>query len=308
MTPTAWIDKAIEIAATPGVLFCSFGDMLRVPGTKEDSFAVKSRGADVRIVYSPLDAVKLAEKNPGREVVFFAVGFETTAPATAMAVSQAKARGVKNLSLLVCHVLVPPAMEALLSSPQSRVQGFLAAGHVCAVMGYHEYEPLVSKYRVPIVVTGFEPIDILEGIYLLVRQLEEGRCEVENQYRRAVHREGNVPAQSLLKEVFEAVPRQWRGMGEIPLSGLGFTKAYRELDAEARFGRVSPVSESGVCISGEILQGLIKPFECPAFGKACTPEHPLGATMVSSEGACSAYYRYRGADARPRAGAERGGL
>jgi hydrogenase expression/formation protein HypD len=294
VTPLELIEKAIEIAARPNVIFCSFGDMLRVPGRERDLLAVKASGGDVRIVYSPLDALALAERHPDREVVFFAVGFETTAPANAMAVFQAAQRGVKNFSLLVSHVLVPPAMEALLSSPSARVQGFLAAGHVCTVMGFTEYEPIARKYRVPIVVTGFEPVDILQGIFMCVKQLEAGRAEVENQYARAVRRLGNQPAQQLVSEVFQVVPRKWRGVGEIPQSGLGLRPAYEAYDAERRFGVADRVlDEPAECISGLIMQGLKKPHECPAFGERCTPEHPLGATMVSSEGACAAYYRYR---------------
>jgi hydrogenase expression/formation protein HypD len=294
VTPLELIEKAIEIAARPNVIFCSFGDMLRVPGRSKDLLAVKAEGGDVRIVYSPLDALAMAREHPAKEVVFFAVGFETTAPANAMAVYQAAERGIGNFSMLVSHVLVPPAMEAILSSPQNRVQGFLAAGHVCTVMGYTEYEPIAAKYRVPIVVTGFEPIDILQGVYWCVRQLEEGRAAVENQYARAVRREGNTVAQKLIAEVFEIVPRKWRGVGEIPQSGLGLRSGYRQFDAELKFGVADLVQdEPGVCISGQILQGLSKPHECPAFGGECTPEHPLGATMVSSEGACAAYYRYR---------------
>ena len=294
VTPLELIEKAIEIASIPNVIFCSFGDMLRVPGISKDLLTVKAAGGDVRIVYSPLDAVKLAQDNPQREVVFFAVGFETTAPANAMAVFQAKRQAIPNFSMLVSHVLVPPAMEAVLSSPENRVQGFLAAGHVCAVMGYTEYEPIAQKYRVPIVVTGFEPLDILQGIYMCVRQLEQGRAEVENQYSRSVRREGNLPAQKLIREVFRVVPRKWRGVGEIPQSGLGLQEAYASFDAETRFGIAHHTAdEPAECISGLILQGIKKPFECTAFGERCTPERPLGATMVSSEGACAAYYRYR---------------
>jgi hydrogenase expression/formation protein HypD len=300
VTPVELIEKAIEIASKPGVIFCSFGDMLRVPGTEKDLLAVKSQGGDVRIVYSPLDALRIAQDNPDREVVFFAVGFETTAPANAMAVYQASRMKISNFSLLVSHVLVPPAIEAILSSPANRVRGFLAAGHVCAVMGYTEYEPIARKHRVPIVVTGFEPLDILQGIYMTVRQLEEGRAEVENQYTRAVHREGNRPAIGLIREVFEVVPRKWRGVGEIPASGLGLKAQYALLDAEKRFGLADrSLEEPAVCISGLILQGIRKPHECPAFGRECTPEHPLGATMVSTEGACAAYYRYRRIQFRP---------
>jgi hydrogenase expression/formation protein HypD len=294
VTPVELIDKAIEIASRPEVIFCSFGDMLRVPGSEKDLLSVKAQGGDVRIVYSPLDALKLAKENPDREVVFFAVGFETTAPANAMAVYQAARQNIKNFSLLVSHVLVPPAIEAILSSPKNRVQGFLAAGHVCTVMGYTEYEPIAQKYKVPIVVTGFEPLDILQGVYMCVKQLEEGRHEVENQYTRSVRREGNTKAQELIREVFCVVPRKWRGIGEIPRSGLGLTETYKEFDAELKFGLTDrSVEEPSECIAGLVLQGVKKPHECPAFGTRCTPEHPLGAPMVSSEGACAAYYRYR---------------
>ncbi|MBT3268938.1 hydrogenase formation protein HypD [Candidatus Poribacteria bacterium] len=294
VTPLELIDKAIEIAARPEVIFCSFGDMLRVPGSEQDLLTVKARGGDVRIVYSPLDAVRLARENPERQVVFFAVGFETTAPANAMAAYQAKRDAVGNFSLLVSHVLVPPAMETILSSPTNRVQAFLAAGHVCAVMGYEEYEPLARRYAAPIVVTGFEPLDILHGVLMCVQQLEDGRAEVENQYTRSVRREGNAPARGMVSEVFQVVPRKWRGVGEIPESGLALTKPYAALDAERRFGVVDvSVEEPAECMSGLVLQGVLKPDECTAFGNACTPETPLGATMVSSEGACAAYYRYR---------------
>ncbi len=294
VTPVELINKAIAIASRPEVIFCSFGDMLRVPGTEKDLLSVKAGGGDVRIVYSPLDALKIARENPARQVVFFAVGFETTAPANAMAVYQARQRGITNFSVLVSHVLVPPAMEAVLSSPNNRVQGFLAAGHVCTVMGYTEYEPIAAKYRCPIVVTGFEPLDILQGIAMCVRQLEQGRVEVENQYARSVRREGNQPAQQIIGEVFGVVPRKWRGIGEIPQSGLGLRGDYTAFDAEHRFGVADQrVEEPAECISGLVLQGIKKPHECPAFGTRCTPEHPLGATMVSNEGACAAYYRYR---------------
>jgi hydrogenase expression/formation protein HypD len=294
VTPVELIDKAVKIAANPGVIFTSFGDMLRVPGTLGDLLSAKANGGDVRMVYSPLDAVKIAEQNPEKQVVFFAVGFETTAPANAMAVYQAYQRGIENFSLLVSHVLVPPAIEAILSSPRNRVQAFLAAGHVCTVMGYTEYEPIVQKYHIPIVVTGFEPLDILQGIYMTVKQLEEGRAEVENPYSRSVRREGNVPAQDLIREIFEIVPRKWRGISEIPRSGLGLREKYARFDAELLFNLADyTVEESSECISGLILQGEKKPHDCPAFGTSCTPEHPLGATMVSSEGACAAYYRYR---------------
>ena len=292
--PLEIIDQALEIAARPDVIFTSFGDMLRVPGSKTDLLSVKAQGGDVRIVYSPLDAVKLAEQNPAKEVVFFGVGFETTAPATAMAIYQAAQRQLKNFSMLVSHVLVPPAMEALLSSPNCCVQGFLAAGHVCAVMGFEEYIPITKKYRVPVVVTGFEPLDILQGVLMAVRQLESGRAGVENQYSRAVRREGNQPARQLIQKVFQVVLRKWRGVGEIPQSGLGLRDEFAAFDAGKKFGVAKHrVEESSECQSGLVLQGLIKPRECPAFGTKCTPEHPLGATMVSSEGACAAYYRYR---------------
>ncbi len=294
VTPIELIDKAIAIASRPDVIFCSFGDMLRVPGSEKDLFVVKAGGGDVRIVYSPLDCLKIARENPAKQVVFFAVGFETTAPANAMAVYQAAQQNIRNFSLLVSHVLVPPAMEAILSSPSNRVQGFLAAGHVCTVMGYTEYEPIAAKYHVPIVVTGFEPLDILQGVLMCIQQLEEGRAEVENQYARSVRREGNRPAQELVSKVFAIVPRKWRGVGEIPQSGLGLSEAYREFDAELRFElRDYTAEEPAECISGLIMQGVSKPHECPAFGTRCTPEMPLGAPMVSSEGACAAYYRYR---------------
>ena len=294
VTPVELIDKAVAIAAKPEVIFCSFGDMLRVPGTASDLFGVKSRGGDVRIVYSPLDCLKVAEENPDRQVVFFAVGFETTAPANAMSVFEAHRRGLSNYSILVSHVLVPPALEAILSSPQCRVDGFLAAGHVCAIMGTEEYEPLVRKYKVPIVVAGFEPVDLLQAIHMLVKQLEEGRYEVENQYERVVRKEGNRPAQELIHSIFEVRDRAWRGIGVIPRSGWGLRKEYADYDAELRF-EVEDVGgpESTECLSGQVLQGLIKPHECPAFGARCTPDNPLGATMVSNEGACAAYYRYR---------------
>jgi hydrogenase expression/formation protein HypD len=294
VTSLEMIDKALEIAARSDVIFASFGDMLRVPGSKTDLLSVKASGGDVRIVYSPLDAVKIAEQCPAQEVVFFGVGFETTAPATAMAVYQAAQKRLRNFSMLVSHVLVPPAMEALLSSPDCRVQGFLAAGHVCTVMGFEEYFPIAKKYHVPIVVTGFEPLDILHGVLLTVQQLESGRAEVENPYARSVRREGNQPAQELIKKVFQVVPRKWRGVGEIAQSGLGLRKAYAPFDAEKKFGVADHhVEEPADCQSGLVLQGRIKPHECPGFGTKCTPEHPLGATMVSSEGACAAYYRYR---------------
>jgi hydrogenase expression/formation protein HypD len=293
VTPLELIDKAIAVASRPEVIFCSFGDMLRVPGSGRDLFAVKAAGGDVRIVYSPLDCLRIAEQNPDRTVVFFAVGFETTSPANAMAVWQAKRRGLKNFAVLVSHVLVPPAMTAILGSPSNRVQGFLGAGHVCTVMGYEEYEPLAERFGVPIVITGFEPLDLLEGIYRCVRMLEEGRRGVENQYARAVQRAGNPAALRLIRDVFEVTDRKWRGIGTIPESGYRLSARYAEFDAEERFAVASVhVAESDVCISGLVLQGLKKPHQCPAFGKTCTPENPLGATMVSSEGACAAYYHY----------------
>lgn len=293
VTPLEIIDKAILIASRPEVIFTSFGDMLRVPGSSKDLLTVKAEHGNVRIVYSPLDAVTIARDNPEKKVVFFAVGFETTAPANAMAVWQAKKMGLRNFFLLSSHVLVPPAMDALLSSPMNLVQGFLAAGHVCTVMGYEEYIPLAGKYHVPIVVTGFEPVDILQGISMTVAQLEGKRAEVENQYTRSVKREGNIPAKKLLAEVFEVCNRKWRGIGEIPASGYRLSDAYAAFDAEKVFDVGHVVTqESPLCIAGTVLQGLKKPHECPAFETECTPEHPLGAPMVSSEGACAAYYHY----------------
>ena len=294
VTPIEMIDRALAIAARAGVIFCSFGDMLRVPGSTGDLFSVKARGGDVRVVYSPLDAVTIAAEHPDREVVFFAVGFETTAPANAMAVHQARERGLRNFSMLVSHVLVPPAMEAIMSSPTCRVNGFLAAGHVCTVMGSWQYQPLVERYHVPIVITGFEPLDVLEGIRRCVIQLESGRAEVENAYQRAVRPEGNLPAQEMLDQVFDTDDRQWRGIGMIPESGWNLSDAYAEFDASRRFDLAElSVAEPTRCRAGEVLQGLIKPSECECFGVQCTPRSPLGAPMVSSEGACAAYYQYR---------------
>lgn len=294
VTPVEIIDKAIKIASTSGVIFCSFGDMLRVPGSRGDLFGVREEGGDVRIVYSPMDALKLAIQNPDKEVVFFGIGFETTAPANAMAIYQAKRMRISNFSVLCAHVLVPPAMEIILSSPNGRVNGFLAAGHVCTVMGYTEYEKIAEKYKVPIVVTGFEPLDILQGVLMLVKQLEEGRHEVENQYARSVRREGNIYAQKVMCEVFKVVDRAWRGIGVIPRSGLAIREEYEEFDAEKRFSLTDIATEEPhECIGGLILQGTKKPYECKMFGVECTPEHPLGAPMVSSEGACAAYYKYR---------------
>jgi len=293
VTPLALIDKALAIAAQPGVIFCSFGDMLRVPGTDADLFQIKGCGGDVRVVYSPLDAVELAVKNPQKQVVFFGVGFETTAPANAMSVHLAKRRGLKNFSLLVSHVLVPPAIEAIMSSPENKVQAFLAAGHVCSVMGYWEYPPLADKFEIPIVVTGFEPLDLLDGIRRAVIQLENCEHHVENAYERIVTYAGNLEAQRLLADVFEVTDRSWRGIGMIPKSGWRLNDKYRAFDAEERF-QISGIhtEESPLCKAGDVLRGAIKPAECPAFGKECTPRRPLGATMVSSEGACAAYFNY----------------
>ncbi len=298
VTDAALIDQALILAAQSNIIFCSYGDMLRVPGTSTDLLSIKSQGGDVRIVYSPLDALALAKKHLDRQVIFFAVGFETTAPATAMAIYQAKQQNVSNFSVLVAHVLVPPAMEAILASPQCKVQGFLAAGHVCTVTGYGGYGAIAQKYRIPIVVTGFEPVDILKGIYSCLRQLETSRAEVENQYARVARPEGNQLAQQLTHEVFEVVPRVWRGLGSLDHSGLALKKSYAPMDAQLRFADWlqpqcgSALTESA-CISGLVLQGLKKPHECPEFGHGCLPEHPLGAPMVSTEGACAAYYRYR---------------
>lgn len=293
VTALETMDRAHAIAARPGVVFCSFGDMLRVPGSRTDLLQLKAQGSDVRVVYSPLDAVKLAAAHPDRQVVFLAIGFETTAPANAMAAHQAKRRRLENFSLLVSHVLVPPAMTAILQAPANRVQGFLGPGHVCTVMGSGEYERIARRFGVPIVIAGFEPIDLLEGILRVVRQLEAGRGEVEIQYGRAVRPEGNVQARKLIEQVFEVCDRSWRGVGSIPGSGYRLRPAYEALDAERRFA-VEQVrtEESTVCISGQILQGLKKPRDCPAFGKECTPRTPLGATMVSAEGACAAYHAY----------------
>ena len=293
VTPLEQIDKALLLAARPDVIFTSFGDMLRVPGSDCDLQQVRARGGAVRVVYSPLDALALAQANPEKEVVFFAVGFETTAPANAMAVWRARELGVPNFSVLVSHVTVPPAMRAILDAPDNRVQAFLAAGHVCTVMGWTEYEPIAAAYHVPIVVTGFEPIDILEGIHLAVRQLEAGRYEVENQYVRAVTRAGTVPARNLVEQVFRLANRKWRGIGEIPGSGLVLRDEFSAFDAELKFGLGAiTVEEPAECRAGDVLRGRLKPHQCPAFGGRCTPEHPLGAPMVSSEGACAAYYNF----------------
>jgi hydrogenase expression/formation protein HypD len=292
VTPVALIDEAIAIAKRPDTILCSFGDMLRVPGSSEDLFHARAAGGDARVVYSPLDALEVARRNPDKTVVFFAVGFETTAPANAMAVRQAKLLGVTNFALLVAHVLVPPAIMAILVSPGNRVQGFLAPGHVCAIQGWREYEPIARDFGVPLVVTGFEPVDLLEGIRMLVRQLEEGRSDVENQYVRAVQRDGNGPALAVVEEVFEVADRAWRGIGVIPASGLRLREAYAMHDAERLFPHEggTPASESEICIAGDVLRGRAKPHDCPAFGTLCTPETPLGAPMVSTEGACAAYF------------------
>jgi len=301
VTPVASLDRAFRIARRPGVVFTSFGDMLRVPGTSDDLLHVRAEGGDVRVVYSPLDAVAIAEREPGREVVFFAVGFETTAPANAMAVRLAAQKGLRNFSLLVAQVRVPPALEAILADPDCRVQAFLAAGHVCTVMGTAEYGPLVARHRVPVVVTGFEPLDLLQGVAMAVRQLEEGRADVEIQYARVVRPEGNAVARRAIEEVFEVTDRTWRGLGPIPRSGLGLNARYAAFDAERRFPDDAPAAvEDPACRAGLVLQGRLRPQECPAFGTRCTPEHPLGAPMVSSEGACAAYWLYR----RRRAAAE----
>lgn len=294
VTPLEALDLAMDVAARPGVLFCTFGDMLRVPGSREDLFGVRSRGGDVRMVYSPLDALALARKHPDRQVVFLAVGFETTAPTAAATVLEADRSGLGNFSVLASHVRVPPAIEAILGSPGNRVQAFLAAGHVCTVMGVEEYLPLARRHRVPIVVTGFEPVDLLEGIWRAVRQLERGACEVENQYARSVRPGGNPPARRAIEEVFEVADYPWRGIGVLPASGLVLRDRYRRFDARARFpSETAPAREPPECLSGLVLAGRLRPNECPAFGTRCTPDRPLGATMVSSEGACAAYYRYR---------------
>ncbi|HCU00061.1 MAG TPA: hydrogenase formation protein HypD [Methylococcaceae bacterium] len=294
VTPLAYIDKALAIAAQPHVIFCSFGDMLRVPSTTQDLLSLKAQGADIRVVYSPLDALTLAENNPSKEVVFLGVGFETTAPTTALCAYQARQRALTNFSLLVCHVRVPPVMQALLSNKHHRVHGFLGAGHVCAVMGFHEYLPLAAQYRMPIVISGFEPVDVLQGLYFCIKQLEENRASVENQYSRVVSELGNLPAQALMRDVFITVNQNWRGLGEIAQSGFALNAQYAPWNAETRFAVQNIITqESTQCRSGDVLQGVLNPVQCTQFGNACTPEHPLGATMVSSEGACAAYYRYR---------------
>jgi hydrogenase expression/formation protein HypD len=293
VTPMEMIDRAHAIASRENVLFCSFGDMLRVPGSRSDLLQLKSQGKDVRVVYSPLDAVKIAIKHPDKQIVFFGIGFETTAPANAMAVWMARNQKISNFSVLVSHVLVPPSITWILQAPENRVQAFLGPGHVCSIMGYSEYEPICAHYKVPIVITGFEPVDLLEGVLRTVRQLEAGKAMVENQYVRAVKREGNLSSRKLVGEVFEICDRQWRGFGIIPKSGFKLSYEYREFDAERKFDVGDLMArESSLCISGQILKGLKKPPDCPAFGKSCTPMSPLGATMVSSEGACAAYHAY----------------
>jgi hydrogenase expression/formation protein HypD len=293
VTPLEMIDKAHAIARIPDVIFCSFGDMLRVPGSDGDLFTIKSEGGDVRVVYSPLDCLQIARTNPDKRIVFFAIGFETTAPANAMLAWRAKQEQVPNVSLLVSHVLVPPALRAILESPENRVQGFLGPGHVCAVMGYEEYEPISERFHVPIVVSGFEPLDILQGTLMTIRQLETARAEVENQYSRVLNREGNFAAQKLVSQVFETGDRNWRGIGRIPKSGYHLRPEFCEYDAERLFDvAMIDTREPEICISGQILRGIRKPKDCPAFGTLCTPQRPLGATMVSAEGACAAYYAY----------------
>lgn len=294
VTPLGIIDEAIYLAENEGVILCSFGDMLRVPGSKRSLLEAKANGADLRILYSPLEAVKLAQEHPDREVVFFAVGFETTAPANALSVVQAAQLGVKNYSILASHVLVPPAMEAILGDPDNVIDAFLAAGHVCTIMGMDEYFPIVEKYQVPIVVTGFEPVDLLQGILMAVRQLENGEAKLENQYARVVQREGNKLAQQTIGQVFEISDRDWRGIGTIPQSGYEVNASYAQYDARRKFQlKLEGVEENKECIAGAIMKGLKKPFDCPNFGTKCNPEHPLGAPMVSSEGACAAYYHYQ---------------
>lgn len=291
------IEQALQIASQPNVIFTSFGDMLRVPGDHRDLFSVRAAGGDVRVVYSPMDSVKLAQQNPDKEVVFFGVGFETTVPSIAASILHAEKNGISNFSVLPANVLVPPAMHAILRSPDNRVNAFLAAGHVCAIMGYQQYEPIAEQYQTPIVVTGFDPLDLALGILMCIRQLEEGRADVENAYPRYVTREGNQAAQAIIDQVFEAVDRKWRGIGSIPLSGLGMRAAYQQFDANNRFDiEFKELSESPLCIAGSVLRGVAKPIDCPAFGTLCTPTHPLGAPMVSGEGACAAYYRYHKVD------------
>jgi hydrogenase expression/formation protein HypD len=294
VTPLEMVDKAIAIASMKDVIFASYGDMLRVPGSEKDLLTVKAEGGDVRMVYSPLDALKIAEVNPDKKVVFFAIGFETTAPANALSVKEARRRGLKNYSILSSHVLVPPAMRAILDSKNTKIQAFLAAGHVCTIMGYGEYIPIAKEFEVPIVITGFEPVDILQGIFHAVKMLEKGKNNVYNAYSRAVTKDGNGPAKKLLEEIFTVTDRKWRGIGNIPESGFRLSDPYSEFDAEQIFNvQDMSVHESELCIAGQVLQGLKKPSDCPAFGKECKPEHPLGAPMVSSEGACAAYYRFK---------------
>lgn len=297
VTPLHLIDQAVELAMNPNVILCSFGDMLRVPGSEKSLLQAKAEGADVKVLYSPLEALNIAKKNPDKEVVFFAVGFETTAPANALSVYQAKEKGIENYSVLVSHVLVPPAMEAILGDPETRIQAFLAAGHVNTVMGFQEYFPIVEKYKVPIVATGFEPLDLVQGILMCVKQLEKGEYKLQNQYGRVVTEEGNRKAKEVIEKVFEVSDRSWRGIGTIPVSGYELRDEYRDYDARYRFdSKTVEVKENPICIAGEILKGTRKPVDCPAFGKECNPEHPQGAPMVSSEGACAAYYHYASLD------------
>lgn len=296
VTPLELIDKAVYLAQEKEVVLCSFGDMLRVPGSEKSLLQAKAEGADIRILYSPLEAVRLAQENPDKEFVFFAVGFETTAPANALSVVHAMRQGLKNYSILTSHVLVPPAMEAVIQDEESHIDGFLAAGHVCTIMGTDEYDPIVEKYKIPIVVTGFEPVDILQGILMTVRQLESGVSKLENQYSRVVKKEGNPEARNVISEVFSISDRSWRGIGVIPLSGYELKEAFADFDANLKYDiDLAPVEESGECMAGQVLKGIIKPHECPAFGKKCTPQNPLGAPMVSSEGACAAYYNFSNA-------------
>lgn len=302
VTPVSIINEAIYLAQQPGIIFCSFGDMLRVPGTEKSLLDIKAAGADIRVLYSPLEAVQLARENPGKEVVFFAVGFETTAPVNALSVIQAEQLGIANYSILASHVLVPPAMEALLNDRENRINAFLAAGHVCTIMGMDEYYPIAEKYKVPVVVTGFEPLDLLQGILMAVLQLEKGEYKVENQYSRAVLPEGNKRAAGAIQEVFSVSDRTWRGIGAIPQSGYEVNTRYKKFNARLRFSLDLPFAEENTaCISGAIMKGLKKPVQCPQFGKLCKPEHPLGAPMVSSEGACAAYYQYAAVRHQPEA-------
>ncbi|MEJ5166659.1 MAG: hydrogenase formation protein HypD [Thermoanaerobaculia bacterium] len=294
VTDVEFIEKALYLASQKNIIFCTYGDMMRVPGIEKDLFQIKAEGGDVRAVLSPMDALKIAKENPQKEVVFFGIGFETTAPGNALSILKAKKENIKNFSVLSSMVRVPPALKLLLSSPYVKINGFLAAGHVCTVMGYEEYIPISLRYNVPIVVTGFEPFDLLYGIFLCVKLLEEGKAEVQNAYKRSVKKEGNLEAKKVMKEVYEIVDRKWRGIGIVPEGGFAIKKEYSEFDAEKKFNlKDFRKEEKTKCISGLVLQGIKKPSECPLFGNPCTPENPLGATMVSSEGACQAYYLYK---------------